>query len=154
MVPLREAGCFDVITALCSGLILFPDKPPFEEYYINVYCHGVCSIMTEITLKSWTKTILKVPFFINLFIYSLDILITVRILSFQSHPNKSLPQLLPLLLLKEGEACLGYHPALGYPVPAGRSTSSPTERPNHRVQLGEGDTVAGNRVRNIPHYNC
>jgi hypothetical protein len=60
-------------------------------------------------------------FSINYSLYILN-----KALSSQSHPYKSFSPVAPPFL-REGEAPLGYHPALGYLVAEGLNTSSPTE---------------------------
>lgn len=73
--------------------------------------------------------------------------------SSQSYPLKSLPLLLLPLHLIEGEAPLGYCSTQGHLVPAGLSTSPPTEAPQ-AARLGERDLMVGNRVRDNSHSNC
>jgi hypothetical protein len=64
------------------------------------------------------------------------------LLSSQSCPYKSLPPTPPSLLLREGEASLGYHSILGYLIPAGLGSYS-LLRPNQAVQVGEGAPMEG-----------
>lgn len=68
-----------------------------------------------------------------IFLFVLTYLVTLHPYSTplpSSFPSSTLtnPSPLPhLLLLRQGEAPLGYHPALGYLVAEGLNTSSPTE---------------------------
>jgi hypothetical protein len=65
------------------------------------------------------------------------------------HPDHSTPRhplTNPSLITPFEEATLGYHPTLRHQVEAGLGTSSPTEA-GPGIQLGEGDPVVGNRVR-------
>lgn len=83
-------------------------------------------------------------FFNNLDFYSLCILNTVSYLITPA----PLP---PSLLLKEGEAPIGYHTTLGHLVPAGLSISSPTEA--QAGSPGERDPIVENRVREDPPHS-
>jgi hypothetical protein len=83
-------------------------------------------------------------FFVNLFTYSLYIPITSTL----SHLLLQIPPfIIPSLSPQRRETLLGYYCALEHPVPTGLSTSSPTEA-QEGVQLGEGDPMANNIVRN------
>ena len=88
--------------------------------------------------------------FHNLFIF---IYITHQsqplLLSSQFCPYKFLPPILPHLLLRKGEAPLGYHPTLRHPVSARLSASSSTEA-QPCSQVKRRDPMAGNSQRQPP----
>lgn len=129
---------------------------PSSNWKIN-FSKLLCCVLNLICLlciASWisdSRNLLVIFFLINLFIHFCIPISGPSLFSSQSHPYQSLPQLSPLLPWWEGEAPLW--------VPSPPVTSSPSKtnlllRPNQAVQVGEGYPMAGNKVRDSPHFDC
>jgi hypothetical protein len=86
--------------------------------------------------------------------FSLIYSFNIPILSSQSHTYKSLPHNTLPLLLREVEAPLVYHPALGYLVPAGQRTSSPTEAQPDIPVRGRRSKGACRKTKLLLCYEC
>jgi hypothetical protein len=108
-----------------------------------------CSVLH----KSLYSGIVMIFLFVLTYLVTLHPYSTPLPSSFPSSTLTNPPPLPHLLLLRQGEAPLGYHPAVGHQVSTGLNSSFSTEVHPGCPFRGR-DPLAGDRVRDSPCSSC